>query len=272
MLLRSLLSVVGLVLIGSQVMAQSVIVERNPDPSLLGSGVIGGAYDDQAGDEVSPVTTVTFAEPVTIGSVTVFTTNLNDAFPSVGYPIGGTSSAVLNIFDGATLSGADDTLSGGDFGDANATVSYTATSDGIEITASNLEISLASGTYLIGITPMLNLAANGQEFFLDAGASGQTTFLNNPGQSLFDPIFGSETINANNLDLPTSFTGMAIRIATADDVLKGDVNGDGSINLLDVAPFVDAISNGIYVPAADVNCDGVVNLLDVDPFVTLLSG
>ena len=55
-------------------------------------------------------------------------------------------------------------------------------------------------------------------------------------------------------------------------VIKGDVNGDGSVNLLDVGPFVSLLSNNQYQPEADVNCDGVLNLLDVGPFVDLLSG
>lgn len=59
---------------------------------------------------------------------------------------------------------------------------------------------------------------------------------------------------------------------STDEVLLGDLNGDGVVNLLDVAPFVDAVSNGDYVPEADINGDGVVNLLDVEPFVALLSG
>ena len=52
----------------------------------------------------------------------------------------------------------------------------------------------------------------------------------------------------------------------------GDVNNDGLVNLLDVAPFVEAISSGLFVLAADVTEDGFVNLLDVGPFVKLLSG
>ena len=51
----------------------------------------------------------------------------------------------------------------------------------------------------------------------------------------------------------------------------GDVNGDGSTNLLDVDPFVSALSSGTYLRPADVNCDRVVNLLDVSLFVELLS-
>ena len=56
------------------------------------------------------------------------------------------------------------------------------------------------------------------------------------------------------------------------DVLLGDVNGDGVVNLLDVGPFVDAISTATFIIQADINQDGVVNLLDVGPFVDLLTG
>jgi hypothetical protein len=56
------------------------------------------------------------------------------------------------------------------------------------------------------------------------------------------------------------------------DVLRGDVNGDGAVNLLDVDPFVGLLTAGDYLAEADINEDGVVNLLDVDPFVDLLSG
>ena len=53
--------------------------------------------------------------------------------------------------------------------------------------------------------------------------------------------------------------------------LLGDVNCDGIVNLLDVGPFVDAITSSKFVPKADINDDGMVNLLDVAPFVALLS-
>ena len=53
-------------------------------------------------------------------------------------------------------------------------------------------------------------------------------------------------------------------------IILGDVNGDGVVNLLDVAPFVDAITEGNYIVEADVNLDGIVDLLDVQIFVSLL--
>ena len=60
--------------------------------------------------------------------------------------------------------------------------------------------------------------------------------------------------------------------AGSDCGLLGDVNGDGIVNLLDIQPFVEALTTGAFVPPADINLDGVVNLLDVQPFVELLSG
>lgn len=70
---------------------------------------------------------------------------------------------------------------------------------------------------------------------------------------------------------PTSIDGIVV-IPGIPDFIIGDVNGDGVVNLLDVAPFVTAVSNGDYIPAADTNQDGAINLLDVDPFVGLLAG
>ena len=60
--------------------------------------------------------------------------------------------------------------------------------------------------------------------------------------------------------------------ADEEDVLVGDVNCDGNIDLLDVTPFVDLLTSGKFSPKADINGDTFVNLLDVTPFVELLAG
>ena len=57
----------------------------------------------------------------------------------------------------------------------------------------------------------------------------------------------------------------------ADDILVGDVNCDGVIDLLDIGPFVDLITNGEFSAKGDIDGNGVVDLLDVGPFVALLS-
>ena len=58
----------------------------------------------------------------------------------------------------------------------------------------------------------------------------------------------------------------------APHALIGDINLDGIINLLDVLPFVELLTNARFQMEADINQDGVVDLLDVAPFVDLLAG
>ena len=55
-------------------------------------------------------------------------------------------------------------------------------------------------------------------------------------------------------------------------VLLGDVNLDGVVNLLDVQPFVILVAGGGFQAEADINQDGFVDLLDVQPFVEILTG
>lgn len=70
---------------------------------------------------------------------------------------------------------------------------------------------------------------------------------------LLDPSFGIVTITVSN-------------------VLLGDVNCDGNVDLLDVQPFIDLLTAGEYSPKADFDGDGAVTLLDVTPFVEALTG
>ena len=52
----------------------------------------------------------------------------------------------------------------------------------------------------------------------------------------------------------------------------GDVNLDGEVNLLDVAPFVELLTANEFQIEADINQDGSLDLLDIAPFVALLTG
>ena len=62
------------------------------------------------------------------------------------------------------------------------------------------------------------------------------------------------------------------RYLGVDTGLKGDVNEDGWVNLLDVAPFVNILTGAApFNSNADITCDGSVNLLDVGGFIGLLS-
>ena len=65
--------------------------------------------------------------------------------------------------------------------------------------------------------------------------------------------------------------GFEVRVP-GNPILLADLNDDGSVNLLDVAPFVKVLNSSIYHPAADLNSDNQVNLLDVDALITIFNG
>ena len=61
-------------------------------------------------------------------------------------------------------------------------------------------------------------------------------------------------------------------IGTVSEVLLGDVNLDGVVNFLDIAPFVTILSVSGFQTEADVNQDDLVNFLDISPFISILTG
>ena len=65
-------------------------------------------------------------------------------------------------------------------------------------------------------------------------------------------------------------------------MLKGDVSNDGSVNNLDITPFIIALAAedeaafGVALPggnyaAADIDMSGSPNNLDITPFIALLA-
>ena len=52
--------------------------------------------------------------------------------------------------------------------------------------------------------------------------------------------------------------------------VRGDINNDGAVNLLDVSGFVNMFVTGEFVCNGDINVDGIIDLNDVDPFINLL--
>ena len=89
-------------------------------------------------------------------------------------------------------------------------------------------------------------------------------------QPFNDPATGMPEVDDNGdpillIGSPGIFIGFA-------DFIPGDVNCDGIVDLLDVSPFVQALTSPEFNEKADINGDGVVDLLDVSPFVNLFSG
>ena len=111
------------------------------------------------------------------------------------------------------------------------------------------------------LTKEVVFTADGIEF-------GRVSFENFPTGGGSGSLYIGGNIGGGNL-----FNGLLDNLVIANNPYQpGDVNRDGFINLLDVAPFVALLSAGTYQVEADVNQDGVLNLLDVGPFVGLLGG
>ena len=53
-----------------------------------------------------------------------------------------------------------------------------------------------------------------------------------------------------------------------DDILQGDLNDDGILNVLDVVLMVNMVLGNGYDESADMNGDGIINVLDI---VTLIN-
>ena len=53
--------------------------------------------------------------------------------------------------------------------------------------------------------------------------------------------------------------------------LLGDVNRDGTVDFLDILPFISLLASDTFQSEADTNQDGMVDFLDISSFISLLS-
>ena len=120
-----------------------------------------------------------------------------------------------------------------------------------------------SGFSIAGTTlTYVSLSGNGQSEDIPFGALDQDEIL---------LTAGAVVRFSSNPSIDSGFTIGSIGVAIPQ-VVYGDVNIDGMVNLLDVMPFVLLLSNTNYQLEGDFNKDGFVNLLDVSPFIESLTG
>ena len=73
-------------------------------------------------------------------------------------------------------------------------------------------------------------------------------------------------------DFIASNATLRVTVAGTSEPLLGDVNLDGMVSFLDIAPFVTVLLNGQLQAEADINGSGNVDFLDIAPFVAILTG
>lgn len=95
------------------------------------------------------------------------------------------------------------------------------------------------------------------------------------GEALAADAFDNATLSFGVTNTIIGFidpdTNVLSNYTFADDVLKGDVDLNGEVTFLDIAPFILILSNTGFQSEADVDCSGMVDFLDIAPFIEILS-
>jgi len=102
------------------------------------------------------------------------------------------------------------------------------------------------------------------------------TYISHTG--VFDEVLGRHITGRRHFDLDYGTTALTLLV---DEAVGSDFNDDGIANLIDINPFVLAITDlgafdaaypDVVALAVDPNSDGIINLLDINPFVAAIVG
>lgn len=118
-------------------------------------------------------------------------------------------------------------------------------------------VATVDGATFVGSLNGFEMTVPEDAYYLDSGKLAQSD--------------GTAVLHAMDGYFTTTATITAIKVNGEETPsLKGDVNGDGEINIADVNAVIDIILTGDPHLAADVNGDGEVNLADVNAIIDLI--
>ncbi len=126
-----------------------------------------------------------------------------------------------------------------------------------------------SGEFFSISVPAADLADDGQaivnvsDFFFNGDVSDGV-----PNGVISEVSFQSPFGSGNAVD----FTLQRISVYVESPVILGDVDMNGTVNFLDIAPFIAILQAGDYKAEADVDESGEVNFLDIPAFIAILIG
>ncbi len=81
---------------------------------------------------------------------------------------------------------------------------------------------------------------------------------------------GGVFINSNRI-LAAGAVG-TLTVVSGTSTLLGDVDLSGTVDFLDIAPFIAVLAGGTNQAEADCDENGTVDFLDISPFIAILSG
>ena len=117
----------------------------------------------------------------------------------------------------------------------------------------------------------------GNAFSSDALLMDPTTEFTGSPESLyilFEPTGSissfSDVAFGDNDGVPTGPVAFSIVIVEVEPPLLGDLNQNGEVNFLDIAPFIQRLTTGTFQVEADINQNGEVNFADISPFIEIL--
>jgi outer membrane protein assembly factor BamB len=132
---------------------------------------------------------------------------------------------------------------------------------GMAVTAADL--GSYTETFNVALFANTTILAS-QNVMLPSGASTTLAFTwNTTGFA-----YGNYTLSAYASPVPgqTNTTNNSLTVGNVFVTIPGDVNGDGTVNILDAILLANAFTatpgSSNWNPNADINCDGVVNILD----------
>ena len=81
----------------------------------------------------------------------------------------------------------------------------------------------------------------------------------------------SDVAFGDNDGVPTGPVAFSIVIVEVEPPLLGDLNQNGAVNFLDIAPFILRLTTGEFQVEADIDQSGEVNFMDISPFIEILT-
>ena len=269
--------------------------EPEPEPEPTGEPVVfdffetdgdGVAGADPAGTDFDPsaandtvtvdgltltVVDVTAREYDLSGDLPVATGNILSSADDDNVVTNISGQRALGINNPSIGNGAFDLIGdGNDSADFNPGETLTFTFDqAVQFTSIELESVEAEDSFDVLVDGVAVLETTGDDSFIDdlGGLTGLTIAAGSEITFAVDGVLETATGGA-----ATSLRIETFTVEIVGSTLLGDVNLDGTVDFLDISPFIAVLSGGIDQAEADCNEDGEVNFLDISPFISILSG